>query len=80
MAVDHNVATNIRRGELAARMGCNLETVRYYEKIELLPEPPRRANGYRGLWRKPCSASALHPEGAGTWIRYWGDQSVAGAR
>ena len=29
------------------RTGCNLETVRYYEKINLLPEPPRRANGYR---------------------------------
>lgn len=47
MRVDHDVATNLRRGELADRTGCNLETVRYYEKIELLPEPPRRANGYR---------------------------------
>jgi MerR family mercuric resistance operon transcriptional regulator len=47
MRVDHDVATNLRRGEVAARTGCNLETVRYYEKIELLPEPPRRANGYR---------------------------------
>jgi MerR family mercuric resistance operon transcriptional regulator len=47
MAVDHDTATYIRRGELAARTGCNLETIRYYEKIELLPEPPRRANGYR---------------------------------
>ncbi len=47
MRVDHDVATNLRRGELAARTGCNPETVRYYEKIELLPEPPRRANGYR---------------------------------
>lgn len=47
MRVDHDVATTLRRGELAARTGCNLETIRYYEKIELLPEPPRRANGYR---------------------------------
>ena len=47
MHADHDVATNLRRGELADRTGCNLETVRYYEKIELLPEPPRRANGYR---------------------------------
>jgi MerR family mercuric resistance operon transcriptional regulator len=47
MRIDHDVATGLRRGELAARTGCNLETVRYYEKIELLPEPPRRANGYR---------------------------------
>lgn len=47
MRADHDVATNLRRGELAALTGCNLETVRYYEKINLLPEPPRRPNGYR---------------------------------
>ena len=47
MSADHDVATYLRRGELAARTACNLETVRYYEKIELLPEPPRTANGYR---------------------------------
>lgn len=35
------------RGELAKLTGCNIETVRYYEKIGLLPEPPRAANGYR---------------------------------
>lgn len=37
----------MRRGELARRTGCNLETIRYYEKIGLLPEPPRNSNGYR---------------------------------
>lgn len=47
MRADHDTATSLRRGELAARTGCNLETVRYYEKIALLPEPPRHANGYR---------------------------------
>lgn len=35
------------RGELAQRAGCNLETVRYYEKIGLMPDPGRAANGYR---------------------------------
>lgn len=35
------------RGELAKLTGCNIETVRYYEKNRLLPEPPRAANGYR---------------------------------
>lgn len=32
---------------LARRTGCNLETVRYYEKIGMMPEPPRTASGYR---------------------------------
>ncbi|MDQ7811408.1 MerR family DNA-binding transcriptional regulator, partial [Brevundimonas sp.] len=37
----------MNRGQLAARTDCNLETVRYYEKIGLLREPPRSANNYR---------------------------------
>lgn len=47
MTLDHKIATRLLRGELARRTGCNLETIRYYEKIGLLPEPPRSANGYR---------------------------------
>ena len=34
-------------GQLARRAGVNLETIRYYERRSLLPEPPRRASGYR---------------------------------
>ena len=37
----------ITRGVLAKRTGCNIETIRYYEKIGLIPEPPRSAGGYR---------------------------------
>jgi MerR family mercuric resistance operon transcriptional regulator len=33
--------------QLAKRAGVNLETIRYYERRSLLPEPPRRASGYR---------------------------------
>ena len=29
-------------GELSRRTGCNIETIRYYERIRLLPSPPRR--------------------------------------
>ncbi|MFT5225469.1 MAG: MerR family mercuric resistance operon transcriptional regulator [Polaribacter sp.] len=36
-----------KRGQLAALTGCNGETIRYYEKIKLLPEPARGSNGYR---------------------------------
>jgi MerR family transcriptional regulator, mercuric resistance operon regulatory protein len=34
-------------GKLAAAAGVNLETVRYYERIELMPPPARTASGYR---------------------------------
>ncbi len=37
----------MKRGELAKKVGCNIETVRYYEQIGLLPNPPRAANGHR---------------------------------
>jgi DNA-binding transcriptional MerR regulator len=43
-------------GQLADAAGVNLETVRYYERRGLLPEPPRTPAGYRQygpaeLWR-----------------------------
>lgn len=41
------MGTAITRGELARRTGCNLETIRYYEKIGLMPDPDRSASGYR---------------------------------
>lgn len=34
-------------GEVAATSGCHLETIRYYERIGLLPKPGRSASGYR---------------------------------
>jgi MerR family mercuric resistance operon transcriptional regulator len=37
----------MKRGELATKTGCNIETVRYYEKAGLLPDPPRSDKGYR---------------------------------
>ncbi len=42
-----NHQTGIMRAQLARKTGCNLETIRYYEKVGLLPKPPRSANGYR---------------------------------
>src|SRR5579863_2824421 len=44
---DHAVVKGMQRAELARRTGANLETVRYYEKVGLLPAPPRTASGYR---------------------------------
>jgi MerR family transcriptional regulator, mercuric resistance operon regulatory protein len=37
----------IQIGEFARRSGCNVETVRYYERIGVIPAPPRTAGGYR---------------------------------
>jgi MerR family mercuric resistance operon transcriptional regulator len=37
----------MRIGELAKSCECPVETIRYYEKIGLLPQPLRLANGYR---------------------------------
>lgn len=37
----------MRIGELAARLGINPKTIRYYEGIGLLPDPERTAAGYR---------------------------------
>ncbi len=38
---------DILSGALAKEAGVNVETIRYYENIELMPEPLRTANGYR---------------------------------
>ena len=34
-------------GELSRRTGVNIETIRYYERISMLPHPPRTASGRR---------------------------------
>src|SRR4029077_3493795 len=35
-------------GELSRRTKVKIETIRYYERIEMLPAPPRTASGRRG--------------------------------
>ena len=37
----------MRIGELADRVGVTTKTIRFYESIRLLPEPPRTPSGYR---------------------------------
>ena len=34
-------------GTLSKLTGCNIETIRYYERIGLLPAPPRTEGGHR---------------------------------
>ncbi len=38
---------HLKTGELAKRAGVNVETLRFYEREGLIPEPPRRTSGYR---------------------------------
>ena len=39
--------TRLSRGEVARAASVNIETLRYYERRELLPKPPRTAANYR---------------------------------
>lgn len=40
-------AKSVTIGTLSKRTGCNIEAIRYYERIELLPPPPRSSGGNR---------------------------------
>lgn len=43
-----NMGVNtLRRVDLARATGCNLETIRYYETVGIMPNPPRTSKGYR---------------------------------
>lgn len=49
MSADHEAAIPraLRRVDLARATGCNLETIRYYENVGLLPRPARTRAGHR---------------------------------
>src|SRR3546814_8957570 len=42
-----DTAPRLPIGMLSRRTGCNIETIRYYEKIGLLPAPARSDGGHR---------------------------------
>ncbi len=42
-----NSRAPIKRGQLARLVKCNIETVRYYENIGLMPAPERTLSGHR---------------------------------
>lgn len=44
---DHENESGLTRGGLSKVTGCHIETIRYYEKAGLIPDPPRTAAGYR---------------------------------
>src|SRR5215469_13657976 len=42
-----SIGTPLTRGALAVRTTCNIETIRYSERVGLLPPPPRSSGGHR---------------------------------
>jgi MerR family mercuric resistance operon transcriptional regulator len=46
-AITASRVENVAIGELSRRTGVNIETIRYYERIKMLPTPPRTASGRR---------------------------------
>ncbi|MCZ6560493.1 MAG: helix-turn-helix domain-containing protein [Gammaproteobacteria bacterium] len=47
MTASQKAESGMQIGQLSKKTGCNIETIRYYEKRGLLPSPPRTAGGYR---------------------------------
>ncbi len=46
-AITTSRAENLPIGELSRLSGVNIETIRYYERVKMLPPPPRTASGRR---------------------------------
>ena len=46
-AITGSRAENLPIGELSRLSGVNIETIRYYERIKMLPAPPRTQGGHR---------------------------------
>lgn len=44
---EHVSVRGLQRGQVAKQTGCNIETIRYYENIGVMPRPPRTDKGYR---------------------------------
>jgi len=41
------MSTRLAIGALSKQTACNVETIRYYERVGLLPAPTRSSGGYR---------------------------------
>ena len=46
-AITASRAGHLPIGQLSRLSGVNIETIRYYERIKMLPAPPRTASGRR---------------------------------
>ncbi|MDO3410548.1 MerR family transcriptional regulator [Saccharibacillus sp. CPCC 101409] len=57
--MDMNAEAAFTIGQAAKMTGLTEETIRYYEKIELLPQPGRKENGHRVYRRKDVDTLQL---------------------
>ena len=53
-------------GELSRLTGVNIETIRYYERIKMLPAAAANGRWSARLWSRGAALARLHPAGAGT--------------
>ena len=56
-------------GVLSERSGVNIETIRYYEKIGVMPLPARSAGGCRVYGQEHVRRLHFVPPGPGTWLQ-----------
>jgi MerR family copper efflux transcriptional regulator len=47
MKTTTNMNSSLRIADVAANAGISTATIRYYERVGVLPQPPRAGNGYR---------------------------------
>ena len=66
--IPHHPSGELSIGELSRRTRVNVETIRYYERIAMLPAPPRSAGGRRvyGLADTRTLASSVTPASSGS--------------
>jgi hypothetical protein len=61
-------ADDLTIGKLSRLTGVNIETIRYYEKIKVLPAPSRTENGRRAYGPIETRILAFHTALAGAWV------------
>ena len=62
----------VTRGRLAGEMGCNIETIRYYEQIGLMHAPERSDGGYRIYGEDGAKTAPLHSSGPRAGLQHRG--------
>jgi MerR family mercuric resistance operon transcriptional regulator len=62
-------SVEIRIGTLARLTGCNIETIRYYERVGLLPPPARSTSRY-GLYDADDVRRWFLCEGRASWASH----------